>query len=81
MLGISFNEIKEWTIYEVENQFQRIIKKNNYDNAMMFKCVSGEIPDPEHFASQIDLFKDPYAEAFKKGSTSGINKLNKSLGK
>jgi hypothetical protein len=81
MIGISFNEIKEWTIYEVENQFRRITKKTNYDTAMMFKCVSSEIPDPEYFASQIDLFEDPYAGAFKKGSTDGINKLNKSLGK
>lgn len=75
----TFSDIENWSIYQLENVFQRILQLINYQNSMLFKTVSSEVPNPTHFAEKIDLHINPYDGLFK--DKSKLNKLNQAIGK
>lgn len=80
LTGVGFDQIKDYTIAQLEDQFNRVIKINNYQTSMLFKTVSTDVPNPDFFACHIDLHTNPY-DTILTHDRSGINKLNKALSK
>lgn len=76
--GISFNELSEYTLYQLNSVFNRITKIKNYDVGISMKCAGAEKVQIEHFAEELNLFKNPYEDVFKDSSKN--SNLNKALG-
>lgn len=77
--GISYNDIANQTIYQLEEDFARISKLIGYETSISLKCAGAEKVKVEYFAESIDMFKNPYDDIFK-NSNSKLSNLNKALG-
>lgn len=73
--GKTYEEISEFTIYQLKASFHRVNKFKNYDTTVAFKCVGSDAP-LGHFAEQVDLFEDSSKDLLK----GNLDKLNSALG-
>lgn len=77
--GKSYEEISEFTIYQLKASFDRVDKLKSYDTTVAFKCVGVDVL-LGHYAEQLNMFEDPYKDIFKsKGSKLGDALGNKGL--
>ncbi len=77
--GKHYWDLEEYTIYQLKSDFNRISKFKNYDTSIAFKCVSTEPIKVEHFAENVDMFKNPYdLDNFTK-SKDTINNLDQAM--
>lgn len=72
--GKHYWDLKEYTLYQLKSDFERINKLKNYDTDIAFKCAGAQELKIKHFAEKIDLYKNPYDELFKPREQLG--KLN-----
>jgi hypothetical protein len=70
--GKHYSDLAEYTIYQLKSEFNRISKIKGYDTNVAYRCVGAEVPI-DYFAESIDMFKNPYDDAFK--SKDKLNKL------
>lgn len=72
----TFEQIEEYTIYQLRALFSRILLKGNYDTLshMLANPYASKV-DMEHFADNIDMFKSPYEDIFV-DSSKKLSKLN-----
>jgi hypothetical protein len=70
--GKSYDELMNYTIYQLYADFYRIRKMKQYDTSTLFATVSTEKFSIEDFAEEINMFKSPYDDLFVDSS-----KLNK----
>lgn len=70
-----FEQIANYTIYQLHHIFQRILKVEDYRKQIQFLCASGDSKikiDP--FMEKIDLYKHPYDDVFvDKSKLSSLN--------
>jgi hypothetical protein len=75
--GVSYEELKEYTLYQLYADFHRIRKMKNYEADVIFRSVSDKVTI-EDFAEEINLFNNPYDNLFvNKSKLSNINKAIK----
>lgn len=75
--GKDYNELIDYTIYQIYADFYRIRKMKKYDTDTLFATVAEKVTI-EDFAEEINMFKSPYDDLFV--SSSKLNKLS-SIGK
>jgi len=71
--GISYEQILEYTIYQIYADFYRIRKIKQYDTDTLFATVSSEKMSIVDFAEDINIFKSPYDDLFV--SSEKLNKF------
>lgn len=71
--GKDYEELIEYTIYQLYADFYRIRKMKKYDTDTLFATVSAEKFTIEDFAEEINMFKSPYDDLFV--SSSKLNKF------
>jgi hypothetical protein len=77
MVGTPFEQIGEYTIYQFEEVFSRILKIEDYRKVIQFMCAGDDKSKLEPFMEKINLYKHPYDDVFKdKGQ---LNKLNDAI--
>lgn len=64
--GISYNEILEYTIYQLNASFNRINKFKDFDIKVTFQAAGAEKIKLNHYAEEVNMFKNPYDDLFKK---------------
>lgn len=74
--GKSYEELDNYTIYQVYSEFNRIRKIKNYDISMIARMIDGKVK-VEDYAENLDLFRSPYDDLFV--NKDKLNKLNKAL--
>lgn len=62
--GMDINMLAKYTIYQIKAIFQRVLKLKNYEATVLFKTIDGKIPI-DHFAEEIDMFRNPYDDIIK----------------
>lgn len=66
--SLSFKDLMDCTIYQVQHLFRRILSFESYRRDTLFQTVDSEGKiRPEHFAEEI-VFNDPYSDLFKNKS-------------
>ncbi len=75
--GITYSELEKETIYQIEKDFQRVMKLKGYDTDVNFVCAGDEKRNITHFAEKIDINKSPYDDLFV--DKSKLNKLNDAM--
>ena len=71
--GKDYEELIEYTIYQLYADFYRIRKMKKYDTDTLFATVSAEKFTIEDFAEEINMFKSPYDDLFV--SSDKLNKF------
>lgn len=56
--GISYQEIMEWTVYQLHMSFYRVSQLMNYNTGTLFATVTGEMKEVENWSKHIDLFEE-----------------------
>jgi hypothetical protein len=74
--GKHYWDLAEYTIYQLKSDFNRISKFKDYDASVLFRTASSDVKI-NHFAEDIDLFKNPYDDLFK--SKDKLKKLDDSI--
>jgi len=69
----NYDELMEYTIYQLYADFYRIRKMKKYDTDTLFATVAEKITI-EDFAEEINMFKSPYEDLFV--DSSKLNKFN-----
>ena len=69
----NYEELMEYSIYQIYADFYRIRKMKKYDTDTLFATVAEKITI-EDFAEEINMFKSPYDDLFV--SSDKLNKLN-----
>jgi len=69
----NYEELMEYSIYQIYADFYRIRKMKKYDTDTLFATVVEKITI-EDFAEEINMFKSPYDDLFV--SSDKLNKLN-----
>lgn len=75
--GKHYWDLEEYTIYQLEVDFNRVSKFKNYDTSVAAR-VAGSDNKIEHFAENVDLFKNPYDLSSFTKSKDSTSKLDKS---
>lgn len=79
LIGKSYEEILNYSYYQVRATFDRICKLKNFDaTSIMFANPYAKDIKQEHFAETIEMHKDPYADIFK--DENKASKLNGVMG-
>jgi hypothetical protein len=73
--GKHYWDLAEYTIYQLETDFKRVIKLKQHEQGIILSTVSSDV-SIEHFAENLDLYKSPYDDLFKDNKN---NKLDKAL--
>lgn len=69
--GKHYSDLENYTIYQLQSDFNRIGKLIEYDTTISFKCA-GDTKSPfNHYAEHIDFFKDPHDDLFIKENKLG----------
>jgi hypothetical protein len=69
-----YTELSTYTIYQIRQEFNRIMKIESYRSSIAFRCAGDDKIPIEPYAEKIDMFKNPYDDVFKdKNSFSNIN--------
>lgn len=77
--GIEYEKLADYTYYQLQASFNRIKKFKNYDSSIAMKCAGAEKVDIEHFAEELELYKNPYDDLFVgKGKLEKLNNALKS---
>lgn len=63
-----YETLEEYSIYQVKQEFNRVIKVEAYRSALAYKVAGAEKVDLEHYVENIDMFKNPYDDLFKEKS-------------
>jgi hypothetical protein len=75
--GVSYDDLQNYTLYQLYADFYRIRKMKKYDADVIFRSVSDKVTI-EDFAEQVNLFKNPYDDLFVgKDKLSKLNKVFK----
>lgn len=74
--GVSYEDLKYYSLYQLYTDFHRIRKMKKYDADIIFRSVSDKVT-VEDFAEQVNLFKNPYDDLFV--SKDKLSKLNKAM--
>jgi hypothetical protein len=69
-----YDELDNYSIYQVYADFYRIRKMKSYDSSVLFRTVSNDVKI-EDFAEDLDLYHNPYDDLFV--SNNKLNKFNK----
>ena len=69
----NYEELIEYTLYQIYADFYRIRKMKKYDTDTLFATVSTEKVSIEDFAEEINMFKSPYEDLFV--SSDKLNKF------
>lgn len=64
--GNPYEKIAEYTIYQLQHTFQRIMKVEDYHKAIQYMCAGDTDTKPSPFMEKINLYKNPYDDVFKK---------------
>lgn len=75
--GKHYWDLEKYTIYQLEVEFSRISKMKNYDTTIAAR-VAGSDAKIEHFAENVDLFKNPYDLSNFTKSKDSVKKLDTS---
>ncbi|MCA1021646.1 hypothetical protein [Halobacillus litoralis] len=73
----SYEDIAEYTIYQLEHTFQRILKIEDYRRTIQFMCAGDDKSKLNPFVEKIDLYKNPYDDIFK--SKDKLSTLDKAI--
>lgn len=74
--GIDYEKLSEYTLYQLNYSFNRVSKIKSYESNVSFKCAGAEKVKLDHFAEEINLFKNPYDDLFVgKDKLSNINSV------
>lgn len=76
--GVSYEELMEYTIYQLHADFQRIRKIKEYDTRVIFRSVDSNVKIDD-YAEEINLFRNPYEDVFV--HESKLKKLNMAIRK
>lgn len=76
--GKHYWDLAEYTYYQIEQDFQRIMKFKNYDTSVAARCAGSEA-SVEHFAEHIDLHQSPYDLRSLTRSKDSTQRLNKAI--
>jgi hypothetical protein len=76
--GKDYDTLANYSIYQIRQEFNRIMKIESYRNAIAFRCAGDDKTKIEHFAEIIDMFKNPYDDIFKEKNT--MKNINSALG-
>ena len=76
--GKHYWDLEEYTIYQLEVDFCRISKFKNFDLTVTARSL-GSDQKIEHFAENVDMFKNPYDISSFTKSKDTANKLDKSM--
>lgn len=71
--GKNYEELMEYSIYQIYADFYRIRKMKKYDTDILFTSVGAEMTI-EDFAEELNMFKSPYDDLFV--SSDKLNKFN-----
>lgn len=74
--GKSYEELENYTIYQVYADFYRIRKIKGYECAIINRTLGGKA-EIEDFAEDLQLFKNPYDDLFV--NKNKLNKLDQAL--
>lgn len=76
--GKHYWDLEKYTIYQIQQEFQRIMKYADYNSRMIMFAnpyMDHSKISTEHFVENIDMYKSPYDDLFKsKDKLSNINK-------
>ncbi|MNH66532.1 hypothetical protein D3C73_185650 [compost metagenome] len=73
--GKNYSDLREYTIYQLQSDFNRINKIKSYDTTVSFMCAGDTKSSLTHYAEKVDLFKNPYDDIFvSKDKLSNLNK-------
>lgn len=75
--GIPYSLLAEQTIYQIEFDFERILKLKSYESDVSFKCAGAESVNINHFAESFNLYESPYDKLFV--NNNKLNTLNKAM--
>jgi hypothetical protein len=64
-----YKALERYSIYQIRQEFNRIMKIESYRNAIAFRCAGDDKTKIEHYAETMDMFKNPYDDLFKEKST------------
>jgi hypothetical protein len=70
--GKHYWDLKDYTIYQLRSDFNRICKIEEYrTQSMVFANPYADLSKfkMDHFAEKIDMYKNPYDDVFKDKST------------
>lgn len=77
MTGKHYWDLAEYTIYQIDYDFNRIIKIKDYDSQSMLLAnpyADNSKLKIKHFAESIDMYENPYDTVFK--DKNSLNKMN-----
>lgn len=60
-----YKTLEDYTIYQIRQEFNRIMKIEAYRNAISFRIAGDDKAKIEHYAEKMDMFKNPYDDVFK----------------
>ena len=60
-----YERLEEYSIYQVKQEFNRAMKVEAYRSALAYKLAGAEKVELEHYAENIDMFKNPFDDLFK----------------
>lgn len=66
--GKHYSDLKDYTIYQLRSDFNRICKIKEYESqSMLFANPYADLSKfkMEHFAEKVDMYKNPYDDVFK----------------
>lgn len=75
--GKNYEEISDMTIYQLQADFKRINRFQDYQTSVDFKCAGAEKVNINHFAGFINLFESPYDNLFV--SSNKLNNIEKAF--
>lgn len=75
--GKHYWDLEKYTIYQLEVDFNRISKFKGYDTGVASRVAGNDIK-VEHFAENVDMFKNPYDISNFTKSKDSVSKLDKS---
>lgn len=75
--GVNYEQLKEYSIYQLYSDFYRIRMIKSYDTDVSAKCAGAEKVTIEDFAKELDLFKSPYDSLFV--SKEKVKNLNNAI--
>lgn len=73
--GIPFSEIAEYTVYQLDHQFQRCVMVEDYKRDIQLIAAGSDKVALKPYMEKIDLNKDPYDDVFV-DKNSKLKRLN-----
>lgn len=70
--GKHYWDLAEYTIYQLETDFNRIIKFTEYEKAVLARTAGADVP-LEHYSENLELFRSPYEDLFKDKKAAKLN--------